>query len=242
MTPRQTVTMLNDYFTEMVEVIFTHGGMLDKYIGDALMATFGGPISGASDADNALLVARDMMRELRRLNVRRGSEGLMPIEIGIGLSTGEVMGGSVGSAKRMEYTVIGDNVNLAARLESANKHYGTAVLLSGATAESLKSRAVLRRLDLIQVKGKTHPTLVYESLAHHTATTFPKLSQLIAAYEMGLDSYHRRDWQGALSHFGEALELSPKDRPSRILVDRCRYYSVNPPPDDWNGVWIMENK
>jgi adenylate cyclase len=242
LSPRQTVSMLNDYFTEMVEVIFTHGGMLDKYIGDALMATFGGPVSGTADADNALLVARDMIRELRGLNLRRGLEGLPPIEIGIGLATGEVLAGSVGSVKRMEYTVIGDNVNLAARLESANKHYGTSVLLSAGTADALKARAVLRRVDLIQVKGKTHPTLVYESLAHHTTETFPKLGRLIAAYEAGFACYQSRDWEGALRRFGEALEIAPTDRPSRILLDRCRYYQASPPPEDWNGVWIMQEK
>ena len=118
---------------EMVEVIFTHGGMLDKYLGDGLMAIFGAPVSSSSDADHALFVATDMIRALGRYNARRVERGDTPIEIGIGLATGEVLAGSVGMAKRMEYTVIGDNVNLAARLESANKYYGTAVLLSGTT-------------------------------------------------------------------------------------------------------------
>jgi len=138
--------------------------------------------------------------------------------------------------------VIGDNVNLAARLESANKHYGTTVLVSGSTAEALKSRPVMRRLDLLQVKGKVHPTLVYELLAHHTAESFPKLGAVIAAYEAGLDAYRQRDWAAALGRFGDALELAPDDRPSRIFIDRCRYYRENPPVEDWNGVWIMEEK
>ena len=139
MTPRNTVTMLNEYFTEMVEIIFMHGGMLDKYLGDGLMAIFAAPVSGSSDADNALLVATDMIRALGRYNARRVERGDTPIEIGIGLATGEVLAGSVGMAKRMEYTVIGDNVNLAARLESANKYYGTAVLLSGYNVVAPKS-------------------------------------------------------------------------------------------------------
>ena len=124
MTPRQTVAMLNEYFTEMVEVIFSRGGVLDKYLGDGLMAIFGAPIAGSVDADNALLVATDMMRALRQLNGLRIERGFEPIEIGIGLATGEVLAGSVGPMKRMAYTAIGDNVNLAARLESANKYYG----------------------------------------------------------------------------------------------------------------------
>jgi len=106
----------------------------------------------------------------------------------------------------------------------------------------LKSRAILRRLDLIVAKGKSRPTWVFESLGHHTAETFPKLASVIAEYQTGLDCYQRRDWKGGIRHFGEALELAPKDRPSRIFLDRCRYYQANPPAEDWNGVWIMEQK
>jgi adenylate cyclase len=118
MTPRMTVTMLNEYFTEMVEVILTHGGMLDKYLGEGLMAIFGAPVTSAADADNALFVATDMIRALGRYNARRVERGDVPIEIAIGLATGEVLAGSVGPIKRMEYTVIGDNVNLAAALRA----------------------------------------------------------------------------------------------------------------------------
>jgi adenylate cyclase len=123
--------------------------------------------------------------------------------------------------------VIGDNVNLAARLEGANKHYGTTVLVAASTVQALKLPAVLRRLDLVQVKG---------------AERYPRLAQLIGAYEAGLDCYQRRDWPRALQHFADALDAAPSDRPSRIFVDRCRYYSENPPPENWNGIWIMEDK
>jgi adenylate cyclase len=242
MTPRDTVAMLNEFFTEMVEVIFTRGGMLDKYLGDGLMAIFGAPMVGAADADNALFVATDMVHALGRFNAGRVGRGLEPIEIGIGLATGEVLAGSVGPTKRMEYTAIGDNVNLAARLESANKYYGTAVLLAASTVDMLKSSATLRRLDLIQLKGTTRPIWVYESLAHHTAASFPTLRRMVGAYEAGLECYQRCNWQGGLRKFGEALELAPHDRPSRIFFDRCRYYEANPPADGWNGVWIMQEK
>jgi adenylate cyclase len=242
MSPQQTVTMLNDYFTEMVEVVFKHNGMLDKYIGDALMAIFGAPVEDVSDAENALAVATDMIRALWKLNERRRAESLEAIDIGIGLATGEVLAGSVGSIKRMEYTVIGDTVNLAARLESANKHYGTSVLLSGVTVEALRSPAILRRLDLIQVKGKTLPTVLYESLHHHSPETFPHLATVIREYEAGFDAYQKRDWSGAIARFGAALALAPGDKPSRIFLDRCRYYRMKPPGDDWAGVWIMEEK
>jgi adenylate cyclase len=234
--------MLNAYFTEMVEVVLGHGGMLDKYIGDALMAIFGAPVEDAADADNALATARDMMRALDRLNEQRAGDGLEAIEIGVGLATGEVLAGSVGSVKRMEYTVIGDTVNLAARLESANKHYGTKVLLSAPTVEALRRPAVLRRLDMIQVKGKSRPTGVFESLGHHTPQSFPHLAELIRCYEQGLDLYQQRDWDGAIARFTAALEWAPDDRPSRIFLDRCRYYRLQPPSLEWTGVWIMEEK
>jgi adenylate cyclase len=242
MTPHNTVSLLNEFFTEMVEVIFTRGGMLDKYMGDGLMAIFGAPIVGSADADNALYVANDMIRALGLFNTRRAERGFEPIEIGIGLATGEVLAGSVGASKRMEYTAIGNNVNLAARLESANKYYGTAVLLAATTVDELKSPAVLRRLDLIQAKGTSQPTWVYESLGHHTRRTFPRLASVIKAYEAGVDCYQRRDWQGSLGHFGTALELAPQDRPSRIFYDRCRYYQASAPDEAWDGVWIMQEK
>jgi len=242
MTPRNTVSLLNEFFTEMVEVIFTRGGMLDKYMGDGLMAIFGAPVVGSADADNALYVANEMIRALGVFNSRRARRGSEPIEIGIGLATGEVLAGSVGASKRMEYTAIGNNVNLAARLESANKYYGTAVLLAAATVDELTSRAVLRRLDLVQAKGISQPTWVYESLGHHTRASFPKLTRVIKAYEAGVDCYQRRDWRGGLGHFGAALELAPQDRPSRIFYDRCRYYQTSAPDETWDGVWIMQEK
>jgi adenylate cyclase len=183
-----------------------------------------------------------MIRALAALNGRRIAEGLDAIDIGVGLATGEVLAGSVGSIKRMEYTVIGDTVNLAARLESANKHYGTKVLISGPTAEALTQPGVLRRLDLLQVKGKLRPTSVYESLTHHTAESFPNLARVIAHYEAGFERYQKRAWKDAAAQFAAALELAPQDRPSRIFLDRCIYYDSDPPGDDWAGVWIMEEK
>jgi adenylate cyclase len=242
MTPQDTVEMLNDYFTSMVEVVFQYGGMLDKYIGDAIMAVFGTALSDASDPDNALLVANGMIRELRSFNQRRQNRGVEPIAIGIGIATGEVLAGSLGSRRRLEYTVIGDNVNLAARLEGANKHYGTTVLVAASTVEALRSHPVLRRIDRVQVKGKSLPTIAYEAMDHYDPAKYPRLAALISAYEAGLDCYEHRDWAQAIRHFANALETVPTDQPSKIFIDRCRYYTANPPPEDWSGVWIMEDK
>ena len=163
------------------------------------------------------------MRALRALNSRRDGAGLEPLKIGLGLATGDVVAGSIGSQRRLEYAVVGSSVNLAARLESANKYYGTSVLLAEATVTSLQTTAVLRWLDLIRVKGISSPTEVYESLGYHTPTTFPGLDETIAAYEAGLERYLRRDWDSAIRYLGNALEAAPQDRPSRIFIDSFRY-------------------
>jgi len=239
---RETVSMLNGYFTEMVEVIFAHGGILDKYIGDAIMALFGAPLQGPDDADNALAVANDMMRVLRRLNAQRAARGEAAIDIGIGLSTGEVVAGNIGSPKRMDYTVIGDSVNLASRLEGANKYYGTHVLLSQFTHRRLRAGGRFREIDLIRVKGKQAPVAVFEALDHHDADSFPELERAVALFEDGVARYRRRDWRGAMRAFVSALDAHPGDGPSRLYLDRCRLYTESPPGEDWDGVWTMTQK
>ena len=176
--PVGTVDLLNEYFSEMVDVIFKHGGILDKYIGDAIMALFGAPLSSADDPDKAVAVACEMIVALRDLNANRAQRSLAAIEVGIGVSTGEVIAGSIGSNKRMEYTVIGDSVNLAARLESANKFYGTNILVSEHTVRDLKHETPLREIDLIRVKGKDEPIAVYEALGFHTDETLPRLPRI----------------------------------------------------------------
>jgi adenylate cyclase len=140
---RETIVMLNEYFTDMVDIVFAHNGILDKYIGDMIMAVFGSVMAGDSDADDAVEVGNRMMTGLRLLNQRRVNAGREPIHIGVGVSTGNVVVGNIGSPKRLEYTVIGDRVNLAERLESANKYYGTSVLLCQYTAAKLKRPALL---------------------------------------------------------------------------------------------------
>lgn len=239
---RETVSMLNGYFTEMVEVIFAHGGILDKYIGDAIMALFGAPLPGPEDADNAIAVANDMMRVLRRLNQHRRSRGEAAIDIGIGLSTGEVVAGNIGSPKRMDYTVIGDSVNLSSRLEGANKAYGTHVLLSGFTRDRLKKDTLMREIDLIRVKGKRQPVSVFEALDHFDDACFPNLHHVAELFGQGVVAYRRRDWTGAAGRFATALDLNPADQPSRIYLDRCRHYADQPPAEGWDGVWTMSEK
>jgi len=239
---RETVSMLNEYFAVMVDVIFSNGGILDKYIGDAIMALFGAPFNGPNDADNAVTVANQMMVALNGLNATRVASGKQPLDIGVGLSTGDVIVGNIGSPKRMEYTVIGDSVNLASRLESATKYYGTKILISENTVKDLTREFVLREIDLIRVKGKDRPVAVYESLDFHTPDSFPRLQEMLGIYREGLAAYRKREWHKAMATFEAAAAISPDERPSRIYIDRCKHYIAHPPGDNWDGVWTLTEK
>jgi adenylate cyclase len=237
---RETVSLLNEYFAEMVEVVTRHGGILDKYIGDAIMALFGAPFAKPEDADHALAVGNGMLVTLRELNAKRQGEGKQPIDIGVGIATGEVVLGNIGSPSRMEYTVIGDSVNLASRLESANKYYHSKILLDEKTVQALKNGSCLREIDLLRVKGKDRPVAVYESLGY--LDRGPALEEAIDCFAGGLAAYRVSDWERAIQRFAAALELRPDDEPSRMYIERCRHYRETPPPEDWGGVWTLTEK
>lgn len=237
---RETVAMLNDYFTDMVDVVFAHNGILDKYIGDMIMAVFGSVRSTRDDAANAVLVGSRMMTALRELNLRRAAAGQEPINIGIGISTGDVVAGSIGSPKRLEYTVIGDRVNLAERLQNANKYYGTSVLICESTAARLRSPVRMRELDLIRVRGMQAPVSLCEVLEHHTTETFPHMDEVIFTFAEAVAHYRNRDWDRAKRLFSDALKANPADRPSGIYLERCEIYRRQPPPADWDGVWSLK--
>ena len=241
-SPQETVSMLNDYFTLMVDIIFEYGGILDKYIGDAIMAVFGAPFSTGEDADRATKAGLDMLRALREFNLRRTAEGKDPVTIGIGVNTGEVLSGNIGSMRRMDYTVIGDGVNLASRLEGVNKHYGTRILLSEFTYDLLKGAYLSRPVDCLRVKGKSKPVDVYEILDFHDESSFPRLQEVSGLYGDGLDCYRQRAWAKAITRFEEALRLNEQDEPSRIYLKRCRHFLEHPPAEDWTGVWEMQVK
>jgi adenylate cyclase len=238
--PRETVSLLNEYFTEMVEAIFQHGGILDKYMGDGIMALFGAPFVGPNDADNALATAEEMIQRLKDLNVRRVAAGRNALEIGIGFSTGATVIGNIGSVRRLDYTVIGDTVNLASRLEGATKQYGARILMSEMTVRDLKRPATLRELDLIRAKGKDRPVAVYESLGYRAQE--PALPALLELHAAGIAAYRARDWKEAGRAFAAALELYPDDGPANVYRERCRLLAKTPPPEDWDGVWNLTEK
>ena len=233
----QTVAMLNQYFEEMVEVIFANGGILDKYIGDAIMAVFGAPVTDSYDAENAVRVATEMMQALRLFNIRQSAKESESIEIRIGICTGQVVAGTIGSTKRMEYTVMGDTVNMAARLESANKYYGTEVLMSASTANQLSSCEGLREIDVVRVKGINQPVTVFESLRHCTDEMQEKFAALLPHYEAAVEAYRDYRWDDAIGLFQRALDIYPDDGATAYYINRCQFFRENPPPDDWDGVW-----
>ena len=239
---RDTVGLLNEYFAMMVDVVFQHGGVLDKYIGDAIMALFGAPFAKEDDADRAIAVANGMMQALRHLNRMRAGRDQAPIDIGVGIATGEVVVGTIGSPSRMEYTAIGDSVNLASRLEGANKYYRTKILISESTVHAMKTPTPMREVDLIKVKGKHLPVAVYEVMGYHNERTSPNLTALLAAFNHGLERYRAHDWKDAITGFEAALALQPTDAPSAMYIERCQHCLVEPPADDWDGVWTLTSK
>jgi adenylate cyclase len=239
---QETVALLNEYFTDMVDIVFAHKGVLDKYMGDMIMAVFGSVLQHEDDPENAVRVGNQMMVSLRELNARLEARGGQPIRIGVGISSGDVVAGNIGSPKRLEYTVIGHRVNIAHRLEDANKYYGTSVLICSQTYERMKDRSQMREIDLIRVRGIAAPFAIYEVIGHHTDESFPQRELAVARFTEGVSRYRRRKWKEAASCFGEVLAVNPQDRPSQIYLERCRIFESKPPGADWDGVWTVQSR
>jgi adenylate cyclase len=238
-----TVSLLNEYFTIMVDCIQNEGGMLDKFIGDAIMAVFGTPFAHEDDPDRAIRAAVSMMTELNIYNEKRIADGNMPINHGIGINTDSVVSGNIGTPKRMDYTVIGDGVNLASRLESACKQYGASILISEYTFKALKGTYRIRRVDNVLVKGKNRPVSVYEVLDYHSGKSFPNMIEALGKFNDGVEYYIEAKWDSAIKMFSEALKLNPGDKCSAMYLDRCRNLRERPPPQGkWDGVWVMTSK
>ncbi|MGJ3259585.1 MAG: GAF domain-containing protein [Rhodospirillales bacterium] len=239
--PQGTVQMLNEYFTIMVECISREGGMLDKFIGDAIMAGFGVPLPHDDDEDRAVRAGIAMISELWEWNKEREAKGEMPIDMGLGLNTDNVVTGNIGSPKRMDYTMIGDGVNLAARLESACKQYAARILISDLTYKKLKGTYRIRDIDRVIVKGKTKPVEIYEVLDYHSEETFPNLMEVVNNFKGARVHYNKGDWDKAMGLFRECLKANPSDKLAQIYIDRCEALKAEP-PKDWDGVFIMTSK
>jgi adenylate cyclase len=236
-----TVGFLNDYFTLMVEEISKLDGMLDKFIGDAIMACFGLPIPHDDDEDRAVRAAVNMVRSLWAWNIERKSKGQLPADMGIGLNTDEVVSGNIGSPKRMNYTLIGDGVNLAARLESACKQYGARILISENTFRKLKGTYRIRDIDDVVVIGKSEPVGVHEVLDYHTDESFPNLMDVVNHFREGRKHYRAGHWDKAAHAFEECLKANDSDKLSKVYIERCAMLKAEP-PREWDGVWRLTSK
>ena len=242
MSPEDLVTLLNRYLSAMTTIIkTTHRGNVNKYLGDGIMALFGAPLDDPKHASLACYAALDCQVELARLREVWKREGLPEIGARIGLNSGPCIVGNMGSEERMEYTVTGDSVNLASRLEGASKYYDTLILIGQRTAELAKNDVEVREIDLLRVKGKKEPVVVFELLARKGQLD-DKKRRVIDVYLEGLTAYKIRNFSAACTRFSEAVALDPSDGPSRVYLERSTNYRQMPPPAEWDGVYEMTSK
>ncbi len=239
--PEEVADVINDLLTDLTECVFGHDGVLDKYIGDALVAEFGivpgEPDRHARRACEAALDMRTRMEQRRRESDAPGRT----MSVRIGLNTGTAATGNMGSEMLFDYTAIGDTVNLASRLEGANRIYGTTVLVTETTLERAGDAVEARRIDRLSVKGRDRPVIVYELLGR-SGEVEPEALRRRDQFEEGLERYWQRQWDEALGTFEDLLEVTPEDPPVRLFRDRCRAYRDDPPPTDWEGVFRLEEK
>jgi len=237
----QVVTLLNRYLSELTEAIFHHEGTLDKFIGDAIMAFWGAPIRVEDHARRAVLAGLAMQSRVRHLNTALAEEGQPLLHTGIGLHTGQVILGNIGSERKLDYTVIGDNVNLASRIEGLTSHYGCPLLISGSSYEALGEDIICALVDRVRVKGKQQAVSIWRPLAgpEDDSETQKRARAVRLATEAAWACYERRDWAGAIQGF-EALPVEDPIR--RIFLGRCSRYAEQDVPEDWDGVYRLDTK
>ncbi|HEY6953526.1 MAG TPA: CHASE2 domain-containing protein [Bacteroidota bacterium] len=240
--PEGLVELLNEYLDEMTSIVLKYDGTLDKYEGDALMAFWGAPLAQKDHALRTCYAALEMQKRLAELRPKWKKEGKPELSARCGLNTGIVIVGNMGGKDRFDYTVIGDSVNLASRLEGANKQYQSQIMISDFTFSHVKGKVVTRELDLIQVKGKTEPVKVYELLGKTGMEQTENQKQSLELYHEGLKLYRERKWEEAIAYFQQAVTLDSTCYVAQIYTQRASLYQLNPPPDDWNGVFVMTTK
>jgi adenylate cyclase len=238
MAPAVLVQMLNNYFSRMSPVIDKEGGVIDKYIGDAIMAIFGAPVEFPDDALRAVRAGTAMLAELQPFNTERMMLGLLPVNIGIGINCGTVVAGNIGSESRLNYTIIGDEVNLASRLEGLTRHYEVGMIVSQEVANRVKGEFPLRELDLVQVKGKAVSERIFQVITEKAE----RWVETIKAYECAIGYYKDRQWDQAEAAFNKVLAAIPNDKPSAMYIGRINEYRKNPPSPEWDGVHTMQEK
>jgi adenylate cyclase len=235
-TPQELTSMLNEYFELLASVIMKEGGMVNKFIGDAVMALWGVPLDNPEHAVQACRAS---------LRIHRAMLAMDPVRCRIGINTGKMIAGNMGSQERFEYTVIGDAVNLASRLEGVNKLYQTDVMISETTEEKVRGHFLLREVDSIRVVGKLHPVRIYQlldTMEDADAPEHQRWREMIDSFSPGVEAYRNRSWESGTRLFEQHTVLFPEDAVGRIYLERCRGFLVQPPTDDWDGVYQMETK
>lgn len=242
MAPQELCRFINQYLTPMTEVIMEHQGTVDKFIGDAIMAFWNAPLDDPAHATNSCHAALSMQRKLKELNQFWRQQGVSPINIGVGIHSGMVRVGNMGSEHRFDYTVMGDAVNLASRLEGITKLYGSPIIVSDATCDMLKEGDLaFQELDRVRVKGKDKAVTIYELVEEKRNLDEEKLDEL-ARHARALNSYYRGNFETALTDFGDLAQLRPTLPLYRIYVERCQHFLANPPGTNWDGVTTMATK
>jgi len=238
---------LNGYLSDMTKIVFDTQGTLDKYIGDAVMAFWGAPFEEPDHAANACNASLAMMKTVRAMQKQWEAEGKPMLDIGIGLNSGPASVGNMGSALRYGYTALGDTVNLSSRLEGLNKEYGTHILVNESTYAAVKDDGFLfRELDIIRVKGKLQPVMIYELVGKLSELKqdpkFMELQERLRNFASARELYRKRDWEQAQHAFQDILDRTPDDGPSRMYWKRCQEYLFDEPPVGWDGVFTMTHK
>jgi len=243
MDPEALVHLLNEYLTAMTDLVFKYDGLLDKYEGDAVMAIWGAPLDLPDHPLKACRTGLEMLSELQRLREQWAQEdpAIPNIDIRIGLNTGLMVVGNIGSETRFDYTVIGDEVNLGSRLEGASKEYGTNIIISETTYEHVKDVMLCRELDLVAVKGKSQPVRIFELIGENGKVPQEKI-ELVHGFTQGLRAYQTQQWDKGKKIFSEMNALYPEDEPTKLFLRRVVDLKKNPPPKNWDGVFVMTTK
>ena len=236
--PDELVQSLEPYFRAMVDTILGHDGMVDKYITDAVMAFFGAPVKRSDDAVRSVRAGIEMTEALWAFNARREGSGQMPFHVSVGINQGRVTVGTIGTEDKMNYTVIGDAVNLASRLSGLTRVYQQDVIFSETLYPEVKAAFRCRRLDKVAVKGRSKGVEIFTARKEIT----PAQADGWALHERGMEEYYARDFVRAAAHFRDALKAMPTDAVAAMLLERSRRYERTPPPEEWDGVEVMTHK
>ena len=245
MDPQDLVAFLNNFLTEMTTIVYVQNGVLDKYMGDCIMAFWGAPLPQANHPHLSVRTGYDMVRRLHELQKVWISQGLPKLNIGVGVNTGPMTVGNVGSTMRFDYTVMGDAVNLGSRVEGVNKEYGTNMIVTEYTYELVKDAWVCRYLDLIAVKGKREPTSIYEvfhPVGEAPETDLTRPEGFMEAWDHAMALYRAQEFVEARAAFDAVLDLYFDDGPAMVYVERCDAMAANPPGEGWDGVFVMSHK